>query len=442
MKHITAIILLSLLSIAGTPAMARDINIAAIDSFINHIEQHNQGIGSVSVAYNGNILYTRHYGQHAVPPTCHNYNIGSITKTFTATLIHRLCNSGQLSLDTTLDNFFPTLSTADSITIAHLLNHTSGLADYTIKQDTLIQWLTQPVSQQDILDEIIRQDVIFAPGENVRYSNTAYYLLGRIIEQLYQAPYDVVIEREIVQPLSLSDTHSCRSQLHKAALPYRLNTANKWQQVDDFYFPNVAAVGDIVSSTADLITFANALFNGALVDNTSLTYMLPPEGNSFGGGLMLMPFYEHTFYGHAGDTYGTHTAVMHNPADSITIAIAINGCSAPRNDLLIGIASAIYDMEYEYPDYSKHQQYTATQDELRQYAGHFNSSLIDLPMSITYNEADGNLSLQLRGQPAIWLEAKSPGVFVNSPTGVGIKFKDNDRYTFMQFGRILIYTRQ
>lgn len=442
MKHITAIILLSLLSIAGTPAMARDINIAAIDSFITHIEQHNQGIGSVSVAYNGNTLYTRHYGQHAVPHTCHNYNIGSITKTFTATLIHRLCNSGQLSLDTTLDNFFPAISTADSITIAHLLNHTSGLADFTVKQDTLIQWLTQPVSQQDILDEIIRQDVIFAPGENVRYSNTAYYLLGRIIEQLYQAPYDVVIEREIVQPLSLSDTHSCRSQLHKAALPYRLNTANKWQQVDDFYFPNVAAVGDIVSSTADLITFANALFNGALVDNTSLTHMLPPEGNSFGGGLMLMPFYEHTFYGHAGDTYGTHTAVMHNPADSITIAIAINGCSAPRNDLLIGIASAIYDMEYEYPDYSKHQQYTATQDELRQYAGHFNSSLIDLPMSITYNEADGNLSLQLRGQPAIWLEAKSPGVFVNSPTGVGIKFKDNDRYTFMQFGRILIYTRQ
>jgi D-alanyl-D-alanine carboxypeptidase len=196
--------------ISSTTLLARDINIAAIDSFINHIEQHNQGIGTVSVAYNGNILYTRHYGQLAVPtaPLC--YQIGSVTKTFTATLIHRLCNSGQLSLDTTLDNFFPTISTADSITIAHLLNHTSGLTDFTIKQDSLIQWLTEPVSAQDILDEIIRQDIIFAPGENVRYSNTAYYLLGRIIEQLYQAPYDVVIEREITRPLSLNDTHSCQ----------------------------------------------------------------------------------------------------------------------------------------------------------------------------------------------------------------------------------------
>ena len=110
--------------------------------------------------------------------------------------------------------------------------------------------------------------------------------------------------------------------------------------------------------------------------------------------------------------------------------------------MLIGICSAIYDMEYEYPDYSSHQQYTASQDELMQYVGLFNSSLIDLPMHITYNEADGNLSLQLRGQPAIWLEAKSPGVFINSPTGVAISFKNPDRFIFKQLGRIIIYTRQ
>ena len=442
MKHITAIILLTVASIATLPVMARDINIAAIDSFINHIEQHNQGIGSVSVAHNGTVLYTRHYGQQSVAPAPTHYQIGSITKTFTATLIHRLCYEGKLSLETTLDQFFPNISTADSITIRQLLNHTSGLADFTIKQDTLIQWLTQPASQQEILDEIDRQDVLFAPGSNTRYSNTAYYLLGRIAEQLYNAPFATLLQREITTPLSLGDTHSCQSEQYQAATPYRLNTANKWQQVEDFYFPNVTAVGDMVSTTTDLITFINALFNGTLVDSTCLTQMIPAEGSVFGAGLMLMPFYEHIFYGHAGDTYGTHTAVMHNPSDSISIAIAINGCAIARNDMLIGIASAIYDIDYEYPDFSQHQQYTATDQELAQYAGLFNSSLIDLPMDITYNPTDGNLSLQLRGQPAIWLEAKSPGVFINSPTGVAIKFKDKDRFTFKQFGRILIYTRQ
>ena len=434
--------LLACMLLSSTTLLARNINTAAIDSFISHIEQHNQGIGSVSVAHNGKVLYTRHYGQQAVPqaPLC--YQIGSITKSYTATLIHRLCNKGLLSLNTTLDTFFPQVPSADSITIAHMLNHTSGLVDFTIKQDTLIQWLTEPASQQEILQEIVRQGVIFAPGTNLRYSNTAYYLLSRIIEQLYQQPYAEVIKGEITTPLALNDTHACLQQPLDAATSYRLNTANRWQEVDDFYYPNIIGVGDMVSTTTDLITFINALFNGTLVDSTSLTQMLPSEGTLFGGGLMLMPFYDHTFYGHAGDTYGTHTAVMHNPADSITIAIAINGCATPRNDMLIGICSAIYDMEYEYPDYSSHQQYTVSQDELMQYVGLFNSSLIDLPMHITYNEADGNLSLQLRGQPAIWLEAKSPGVFINSPTGVGIKFKDKDRYTFIQMGRILIYTRQ
>ena len=434
--------LLACMLLSSTTLMARDINIAAIDSFISHIEHHNQGIGSVSVAHNGTVIYTRHYGQHAVPqaPLC--YQIGSITKSYTATLIHRLCSNGLLSLDTTLASFFPNIPSADSITIAHMLNHTSGLVDFTVKQDTLIQWLTQPASQQEILQEIERQGVIFAPGTNLRYSNTAYYLLSRIIEQLYQLPYAEVIKREIITPLALGDTDACQQQPLHAATPFRLNTANRWQVVDDFYFPNIIGVGDMVSTTTDLITFIYALFNGTLVNSTSLAHMLPPDGMAFGGGLMLMPFYDHTFYGHAGDTYGTHTAVMYNPSDSIAIAIAINGCATPRNDMLIGICSAIYDMEYEYPDYSQHQQYTASQDELMQYAGNFNSSLIDLPMHISYNEADGNLSLQLRGQPAVWLEAKSPGIFINSPTGVAISFKNPDRFIFKQFGRIIIYTRQ
>ena len=440
MKHIQSLILCMLLSCITL--MAHNINTAAIDSFITHIEQHNQGIGSVAVAHDGKIIYERHYGQATVPPAPLCYQIGSVTKTFTATLIHQLCNEGLLSLDTTLSNFFPGISTADNITIRHLLNHTSGLADFTIKQDSLIQWLTQPASQQEILDEIMRQDALFAPGTDLRYSNSAYYLLSRIIEQIYQLPYAQIIKQQIASPLSLKHTLACLQEPLNAAPSYRLNTANQWQEVDEFYYPNIIGVGDMVSTTTDLITFIHALFNGTLVDSTSLTLMIPTEGSTFGGGLMLMPFYEHTFYGHAGDTYGTHTAIMHNPSDSISIAIAINGCATPRNDMLIGIASAIYDINYEYPDFSQHQQYTATTQELAQYAGLFNSSLIDLPMHITYNETDGNLSLQLRGQPAIWLEAKSPGVFINSPTGVAIKFSDNNRFIFKQFGRILIYTRQ
>ncbi|MBQ2978893.1 MAG: beta-lactamase family protein [Bacteroidaceae bacterium] len=440
MKHLATTIVILIL--ATTNLTARNINVAAIDSFINHIECYNQGIGSVAVAHNGNTLYTRDFGKGAVAPHNNIYQIGSITKLFTATIIHRLCAEGKLSLDTTLDTFFPHIASADSITIRQMLNHTSGLADYTIKQDSLVTWLSQPATQQEILDEITRQGIIFEPGTGTRYSNTAYYLLGQIIEQLYHTPYHSVVDSIIARPLNLCNTKNAINVATQPAPSYRLNTANRWQQIDDFYFPNVTAVGDISSTTHDLITFINAIFNGSIADSTSLSVMLPQAQSSFGCGLMLLPFYQHIFYGHAGDTYGTHTVIMHNPADSISIALALNGCSAPRNDLLIGIASAIYDTPYEYPDYSELQQYTPSATELAQYEGSFNSSLINLPMYITYNPIDGNLSLQLKGQPALWLEAKRPGVFVNSPTGSAISFKDKDRFIFKQFGRIIIYTRQ
>lgn len=440
MKHIATLLVALLLT--ATPLAARNIDVAAIDSFITHIESNNQGIGSVAVAYDGEIIYSRHFGKQAVPPHNNSYNIGSITKMFTATLIHRLCAEQRLSLDTTLDNYFPHISTASHITIRHLLNHTSGLADYTIKQDTLGLWLTQPVSTQEIFDEIVRQDVIFEAGSNTRYSNTAYYLLGNIIEQLYNAPWHEVIQREITQPLSLNDTHPCTGHNTTAAPPYRLNTANRWQQVDDFYFPNVRAVGDIISTPHDLITFINALYDGTLIDSTALALMQPAAGNLWGCGMILMPFYHHHFYGHTGGTYGISTVIMHNPTDSTTIALALNGCSAPYNDILIGIASAIYNTDIPYPDYAELQQYTATPQELAQYAGVYTSQLVDMPIYIIYNENDNNLSIQVKGQPAFWLEAKRPGVFVNSPTGVAISFKDSTRFIFKQFNQIINYVRQ
>lgn len=436
----TAII--TLLSFITLTAVAIDIDTAPIDSFISHIERNNQGIGTVMIAHKDTIIYNRDFGKHTVAPDNGNYRIGSITKLFTATIIHNLCSENKLSLNTTLHNFFPQIPASDLITIQQLLSHTSGLADYTIKQDTLPLWLTTPATQQEIMNEIVRQDTIFTPGTALRYSNTAYYLLGSIIEQIYHKTYSEVVDSLIIKPLHLNNTQSGIADPSAAATPYKLNTANRWQAVEDFYFPNVTAVGDIISSPTDLITFIQALFNGNLVDNNALQLMIPQDDQPFGCGMMIMPFYEHTFYGHAGDTYGTNTAIMYNQQDSITIAICINGCSTSRNDLLIGICSAIYDSYYEFPDFSDLQQYTASVDELKQYAGIFTSDIINLPIHIEFDPSDNNLSLRLQGQPAIWLQAKAPGIFVNTMTGVGIAFKDKDHLTFRQFQALIRLTRQ
>lgn len=436
MKKLIAALLLSAVL---APCSARTIDTAAIDSFITHIERHNQGIGSVAVSHKGKIIYSRAFNRSAVAPDNGKYRIGSVTKLFTAMLIHRLCEENLLSLDTTLDNFYPHFSTAEHITIRHMLSHTSGLGDYMVKQDTLPVWLISPVGEREILDEIIRQDVCFSPDSGFRYSNTAYYLLGRIVERLYRKPFPQVVAEQILRPLGLDHTAAGLSDPQAAAAPYRLNTANRWQEVPDLYFPNVKAIGDMVSTPHDLIRAIEALFAGSIVNPHSLEAMMPADKKTFGCGLMLMPFYDKTFYGHAGDTYGTNSVVMYNPDDSIAIALCINGCSTPRNTLLIGIASAIYETDFDYPDFSQLQRYTTPADSLCTYAGTFRSTAFALPLILTCS--DGNLSLEIPGQPASWLESKSPDIFVNTPTGVGIAFKGKDRLAFRQNGRLLIFTR-
>lgn len=436
MKNFIAGFLLSTIFLTSA---AQNIDVAAIDSFITHIERYNQGIGSVAISQKGEIIYSRKFNQTAVKPDNGKYRIGSITKLFTAILIHRLCSDNLLSLDTTLDNFYPHFSTSDRVTVRQMLSHTSGLGNYTVKQDTLPLWLTIPVCEKEILDEIIRQDVLFEPDSDYFYSNTAYYLLGRIVERIYKKPYRQAVEELILRPLHLDKTAAGVSDPHAAATPYRLNTSNQWQEVYDFYFPNVSGVGDMISDPKDLIRIIESLFTGNIVGPTILESMIPDEKKLFGCGLMRMPFYDKTFYGHGGDTYGTNTITMYNPSDSIAIALCINGCSTPRNTLLIGIASAIYEKDYEYPDFSQLQHYVTPTDSICAYAGTFRSTAFGLPL-ILKCEA-GNLSMEIPGQPPSWLESKSPDIFVNTPASVGIAFKGKDRLAFRQLGSLLIFTR-
>lgn len=430
--------LLALLLLSTSHIQATSLNTGALDSLFNYIAANHQGIGHITISQHGNVVYDRCFGQSDVPVTKDQYRIGSITKTFTATLIHKQCQKGAISLDTTLDTYFPQIANADKITIGHMLQHTSGLTDYTIKPDNPM-WLTSEKTHEEIMNEILRQGVIFEPGTNTRYSNTAYYLLGLIVEQLYGAPLKSVVHDELLTPLNLHNTFAGITDDKDAATPYRINTAGTWQEVDDFYFGNVPGVGDMISTPGNLISYIESLFAGNILPAESLTLMLPGAGEMFGKGLMLVPFYDHIFYGHAGDTYGSNTLVMHNPTDSTSIAICLNGCSMSRNDILINVCSIIYDYDYEYPTFAA--PYAVTAAELKAYAGTFNTDIINLPMYLEYNAEDGNLSLRLDGQPASWLQAKAPGVFVNTLLNVGISFKNNDRFIFKQNNQIIIYNR-
>lgn len=135
-------------------------------------------------------------------------------------------------------------------------------------------------------------------------------------------------------------------------LPFIYKQDKGWVPQPDFDFTNVKGAGDIAASTTDLLKFNQLLFTGKIVNQDLLKFMKPATTKDrFGHGLMLMPFYYVYFYGHGGDTKGTHCLMAYNDNDSISIALNLNGQRTSRNDIFIGILSILYDRAYDFPNY-------------------------------------------------------------------------------------------
>ena len=166
---------LFLLVLCSSFVFSQTIDKAKIDNFITHIEDNNQGIGSLSIFKNGSEVYNRSFGQKQIPNLTFDshteYQIGSVTKLFTATLLFQRIERGKLSLDDKLSQFYPEIPNAENISIKHLLEHSSGLGDF-VKGETDPEWLTDKINGDQIFGYIIAQGTTFEPGQKTQYSNS------------------------------------------------------------------------------------------------------------------------------------------------------------------------------------------------------------------------------------------------------------------------------
>lgn len=420
---------------------SQNIDIQKIDSFVSHIENNNRGIGSVSIFKDGKEVYGRSFGQSNLTDVDYNtdtkYQIGSITKMITATLVFKLIESNQLRLEDKLSKFYPNIPNADKITIKNMMEHTSGLGDYTKKDDSTT-WLAKKVTEKEIFDEIIKQGVSFQPNEKVSYSNSAYFLLTKIVEILFKKDYSTIVETEIAQPLGLKNLQSITSKTKNIFPSYGYN--EKWEKMTDFEFSNIIGVGDIVSTTKDLNIFLYHLFHYKILKKQSIKQMKPDyrKKETFGRGLMLIPFYEHISYGHGGSTYGTQSIVSYNEKDNLGFSFSINGERFPRNDFAIGILSIIYDKSYEFPVF---KTYDLTSENLDKYLGVYASKQISLKITITKDR--NTLIAQGTGQPSFPLEATDKDKFKFDKAGAKFEFNPAENTMILfQGGRRIKFTKE
>ncbi|WP_316753843.1 serine hydrolase domain-containing protein [Pedobacter gandavensis] len=343
-------LLTCLLLISGN-LFSQGVDKGKINDYLTYIEDNNGGIGSLSIYKNGREVYNRSFGQGKLENVNYNketkYQIASVTKMVTAALILKLVENGKLGLESKLSDFYPEIPNSEKITIKNLLGHTSGLGNFAIKEGAI--WVIEKVSEKEILDEIKKQGVGFEPNEKVAYSNSAYILLRIIIEKKYGKDYHQIVSEEIAKPLGLRNFASIRSNPLNTFKSYKFN--GNWNEIKEIEYHNVIGVGDIASTTKDMNKLINGLFQYKVIKKETLELMRPIIGREdWGRGLALYSYGENLFFGHSGDVLGSHSRLIYNPKDKISISYSTNGERIPTNLFVENLVSIIYNQEIKLPE--------------------------------------------------------------------------------------------
>jgi len=399
----------------------RDINTAKLDDFFSYITKNKQSIGSISIFRKGKEVYKRNFGQDQLPDVKWNtetaYQIGSISKLFTAVMLMQQVEKGKLSLTDKLSKYYPQIPNADKITIETLMNHTSGLGDYVGEH---YQWLfKKQVGDKAILDTIKAQGVEFQPGEKTRYSNSGYYLLSRILEKIAKKPYNVLLKENITSKAGMKNTFSVLDNPKNVFKSYE-NKDGNWQVIEDFDFHNCIGLGDITSTPYDLNLFINALFNNQFVKKETLEQMMPKPSSKldFGLGIMPVPFYNQVSFGHGGDTAGSHSITSYNKKEDYSISMTVNGEEYPHNDLAIAVLNIIYNQDFDYTS-------------------------PDIPLGLKVFVKDDQLFAQGKGQPEFPLELVEKDQYRFEKAGITLNFfPEKNEMQLLQNGKTYQFTRK
>lgn len=311
-----------------------------------------QGIPGMTVALakNGAVLYEQGYGfadlatqQTAQPGLI--FEIGSITKQFTAALIMLLREQGRLSLDDSLATYLPQYNFSAAITLRMMLTHTSGLADFT-NFPQLGEWVKSGVSEASVLSAVAQAPLQFEPGTQFAYSNSNYFALGAIIEELTGQSYSADLVQYIFQPLGLTSTYYALPPADRAAVGYTNNGSGMvpailWDRSAAF------AAGALSANLNDLVAWDDALLNGKVVSAASFNAMTTPNGfpmpggGSYGFGLALATVNNRPVIWHNGQIGGftAENAVFRD--SGFAVIVLTNDQDADTDSVVLDIINAV-----------------------------------------------------------------------------------------------------
>lgn len=312
-----------------------------IDSIVSlNYTQNEPGI-SILIAKDGKPIYKKAFGKSNIElgtsmRSDNVFQIGSITKQFTAVSILMLEEQGKLNIDDEIVRYIPDYPTEGNIiTIHHLLNHTSGIKNSTPvgKRGAISK---TDMSSTELVDYFKNKPLDFIPGSSFKYSNAGYILLGRIIEIVSGQSYEDFIEKNIFEKIGmLSSNYGSTKEIIKNRASGYQNEQNIFINSDYISLTLPYAAGSILSTVDDLLKWQNALNSNTLIKKSSLEKAISPTTLSngkiipYGYGWRMANLKGSPVLAHTGSTKGFTSVVMFFPKENIYVT-ALTNCNCKK----------------------------------------------------------------------------------------------------------------
>ena len=303
-----------------------------------------EGAGAaILITKGGKTIYSNAMGKASIElnvdlSTQHLFEIGSITKQFTAVAVLMLAEEGKLNIEDEITKHLPDYPMMGyTITIHHLMNHTSGIQSYTDMATWAAIWRLEK-SVDEMIDVFKNEPMQFEPGTQWAYNNSGYFLLGAIIEKVSGMPYAEFLQEKIFTPLGMRNTRfGSRKELI-------MNRAAGYDRAPNGFFDNAEflsmshpyAAGAIMSTVGDMAIWMEALKANKLISAESLkkawtNYTLANgEPTNYGYGFMVNEINGSPTIEHSGGIFGYSSNGIYLPQEDLYTIILTNcSCNSP-----------------------------------------------------------------------------------------------------------------
>ncbi|MCD9032159.1 serine hydrolase [Luteimonas sp. Y-2-2-4F] len=345
----------------------------------------------------------------------HVFRIGSVTKQFAAAAVLKLAEDGALSLDDPLTKFVPGYPNGDAITVAMLLDHTSGVRSYTGIPGLMEGPVRMDVTTAQLIDSFKDEPPDFAPGADWRYNNSGYVLVGAVIEAASGMPWHAYLDQAFFRPLGLARTgygNAADGVIAGHAAGYTRQD-ERWAAARFLSMTQPHAAGALVSTVDDLLAWNRALHGGRALSAESYRRMVMPAGKAaehrYGYGLFADTLRGEPARQHGGGIFGFSSYLLYLPDSATTVAVLYNADAGSPGMLGTGRFAHLLAAQAIGRPYPEKTAIEVGEATLREYEGVYRLAAADARV---LRVEDGRLTSQRTGGQAYPLIPVAPDVFL------------------------------